>query len=344
MEGDLPTAVLAQVCGTFQLGSATSVTYLPHGRVNDSFLVQTSIGTYVVRRSRFERTADAVASEHALIAHLSERGFPTPPLRTTADGRTFLVVGERIYRVTTFVPGEHCRADDPSHLRACARTLARYHRLVADYDPSPRAGFVPVLHELLAGLSTLPTTGKGGPSATSSPRPSDEAGVLGWPYPLQATLEATCARLAESEAPPTVVVHASCRRESFVFRDGRLVAMLDYDNAHADVRTLDLAIALLSFAMVRPAKTFLDVERAAAFVAAYSELTPIDPSELALIPWYLRARILKRELTRYRRYRSHPGPSREEKLHRAATLVRWLDEHERALRSTWSCAAEGSRV
>ncbi|MDP8927657.1 MAG: phosphotransferase [Actinomycetota bacterium] len=364
MEPELHPTVLAEVCGAFRLGTVKSVTYLQDGRVNDSFLIRTSDGAYVLRRSRAERTTDAVSFEHALMAYLSGRGFPAPPLRTTIGGGTFLTIHGHIYRVTAFVPGQRCRPDDVTHLRVCAQTLARYHRLVADYGLPPRPGFVPILDELLAGLSSLPSQGDCMPplqptrprpcGATETrrfwaadPRPQGAAplgatGPLDWLDALHSNLVATCAKLTEVEPPPAVVVHASCRRESFVLLNGQVAAMLDYDSTHVDARALDLAIAVLSFALVRPEKTMLDVDRAAAFVAAYRVVAPIGRRELSLISWYMRARILKRALARYRHYRSVPQPSRAAKLQRAANLLRWLDEHEQALGSATTRAAEGT--
>ncbi|MDQ4130294.1 MAG: phosphotransferase [Actinomycetota bacterium] len=323
MEPQLPPGVLNEVCRAFRLGAARSVTYLREGRVNDNFLVHSDVGSYVLRRSHPGRTVEAVAFEHALIGYLSRRGFPTPPLRTMIGGASFLALDDELYRVTAFVPGERCRAGED--LRACARTLALYHRLVAGYGLPPRPGFVPIRDELAAGRSLLP------PASSSLP---------GWIPALQAVLTATCARLTEAEPPPTVVAHASCRRESFVLRDGHVVAMLDYDNAHVDARTLDLAIALLSFAVVRPDKTVLDLDRASRFLAAYADVTPLVPAERAIIVWYMRARILKRALARYRDYRLVPRPSRATKLQLATRLLRWLDEHEEAIVSATSGNAE----
>lgn len=333
MEPELNPALLAEVCRAFRLGPATSVTYLRDGRVNDSFLVRTPVGAYVVRRSKAERTTGAVEFEHDLMIYLAERGFRAPPLRTTIGGGTFLTIEGHIYRATTFVQGERCSPHDATHLRVCAQTLAHYHRLVADYGLPSRPGFVPILDELLAGLSSLPSRGE----CLPSPQPTDN-----WFDPLRTHLVATCVKLAQPDPPQAVVVHASCRRGSFVLLKGQTAAMLDYDNAHVDARALDVAIALLSFASIRPGKTALDLDRAAAFVGAYTVVAPISEAELDLISWYMRARVLKRALARYRHYRAVPHPSRAAKLRRATSLLRWLEEHEEALRSTMTRVAEAT--
>ncbi len=360
MEPELPPAVLAEVCRAFRLGTARSVTYLREGRVNDNFLVRTDGGSYVLRRSHTHRTVDCVEFEHALMAYLQRQGFPTPPLRTTTAGASFLALDDEIYRVTTFVPGGRCQASED--LRACAQTLTLYHRLVAGYGLRPRPGFVPILDELVAGLSLLPLrkgeylpapiphrphgTTEPRPHGTTEPRPhgTTEPDPRSWRAALVRSLTATCARLAQAEPPPSILAHASCRRESFLLRDGRVVAMLDYDNVHVDARTLDLAIALLSFAVIRPHKTALDLDRAAAFIAAYVAEAPVEGAELTLISWYIRARILKRALARYRHYRAVPHPSREAKLHRAAMLLNWLDQQEEAFRSMTCRIAEHVRA
>lgn len=324
---DLAPRVLEELTAAYGLGRVRRLRALEGGQVNESYELRTDAGRYVVRRSREGRSFAAVEFEHSLMEYLSDHGFPVPPLLRTRDGESCHPVEGRPYRITGFVEGGPYSPEDARHLAAAARTLALYHRLVQGYDPGrEKPGLRSILADLEEGLR-LPWPPSGRPLADVSPALAECLACLG------RQLLATCAWLVKSDAvPPRVVVHASCREGSFIFRGARVVAMLDYDLAHTDARTLDLGIALLSLAAVRPAKTRLDPAAALAFLRAYRQVAPISGDELALLPWYLRARILKRQIVRYEHALARPSPKREAKLLRAAAMLAWLDANESSLR------------
>ncbi len=325
----IPTAVMDELAAAYGLGPVRAVEYRPEGRVNDNFVVDTDTGRYVLRRSNVKRGSEAVRFEHRLVEHLLSRGFPAPVLVYTPVGASHHLCGDRVYRATRFLQGDPWAADEVGNVEEVARTLARYHRLVRGFAAEgPKAGFRPIVDELREGAFVWGAQGDPGPDGSTLPivqRPLEAALEK-----LDRALHATLARLEQPDGAslPRLVIHGSCRMASFIFKDGRVVAMLDYDNAYPDVRVLDVAIGILSFALVRPGKTSLDRGRAVAFTGAYHDVDPLTAEEQALLPWYMRARILKRELMRYANFVRKPTADREAKLLRAVARLAWLDEHQ----------------
>lgn len=326
---------LAEVLEVYEIGAALKIGYIEEGRVNQNYDLLTETGRYVLRRSSGRRVLKDVIREHHLIGYLDANGFPTPPLVRTRDGADYYVSDDRIYRVTRFVEGSKYDPANPSHLREVARTLARYHGLVRLYEGAgqKKEAFRPILDTLREGLRRSSARGDED-RAAETPIPPD---LAVWPEFFRAQLARVVARLEEGdrqEELPRTMIHGSCRVESFIFRGDGVAAMLDYDNGYADVRVLDIAIALLSFALIRTGeKDSFDPALITAFLEAYQSVEPMSPTELSLVPWYMRARILKRELGRYGSYLRTPRATKEKKLRREAAKLAWLDANEARLAS-----------
>ncbi|MBI4499370.1 MAG: phosphotransferase [Chloroflexi bacterium] len=315
---------LPELARRYRLGDIRGVEYLK-SRVNDNYRLETATGAYALRLSSHKRAVEAVAYEHRVMAYLQERGFPTPPLVCTAEGEPQTVVNGSLYRLTRFVHGEPYDPDRPAHLAAIARTLARYHLLMQDYpEPGPKEGFAPVLTAMRRGLADLPWPSADGPSGPWDACPDLRERLPG----LRAALQRTIARLeaVPYAALPWLAIYGSCRSGSYIFQGDTVAAMLDYDVGYEDALLLDLGIAVLDFAAIPPEKVALDPEITRRFVAAYREVAALEHPEL--IPTFVRARILKRELLRYGRFQSRPSEGRVEKLLRGIARLAWLDANE----------------
>jgi homoserine kinase type II len=297
IDGDLPLAALR---GAFDVGDWRQVQLLPAGK-SQHYLLTTSWGSFVLRRSYRSKTAEAVRFEHELVAHLRAHGFPGPEFVPTVEGEPCALVDGRLWRMARFVPGRPASAETPGQAEAVAEALARYHQLVADFSasvPVPEAQLMPVaLAERLAAV------------------PTEERFLAAVPEGLAAPLRFA---LAEGKAVhrrleelyrvlPVTTIHAGCRRGSALFDGGRLMVVLDFDSAHHEARALDVAVAVHDFAKIYgdPAspdyKVHLDRAVAARFVGAYQDVAPLASEELEAVPMLLLAKRLKRALGRYAR-------------------------------------------
>ncbi|GBD14138.1 Homoserine kinase [bacterium HR25] len=346
METTLPVEVLSRA---YRLGRWESVRLLPGGKSQHYHIVTTG-GEYVLRRSHRSKTAAAMTFEHSLIRHLRQHGFPAPEVVPTGEGGTWLSVDGRLYSVSVFVRGSPYQAGNREHLREVARALARYHSIVDSFRP-PCLGLVaPFLPEGLGRrLRELPPLESGAPPLVArgdgDPRAKEALALL--PYLLTKGREVL--RALEELYPqlPPAVVHAGCRRGSALFQGDRLLAMLDFDSARLEARTLDLAVALHDLGKVYgdPSspqhKVALDLKNVREFLLAYREVMPLREAELEVLPAILMAKRLRRALGRcHRLLRGEPlsdGDLRKVLLE--AARVQWLEAHARELQEALASAA-----
>jgi homoserine kinase type II len=335
--GDLPLEALAAF---YPIGAWRSVEPIKGGK-NDHAHVVADGGQYVLRRSQRLRSAEALAHEHALIDYLRQHGYPAPGVVRTVDGGTYATVRQRLYTLFVFVEGDRYDGGRPEHLCQAGRSLARYHQLVAGYRPPVNGAEEEHLARALARRSKT--------FAELMVRASSDHAELLVDY---RTLLNMANRVVEPLAAlhpelPKLVIHGGCRRGSTIFDGDRLVAVLDFDSAHREARALDIAVALHDFGKIYgdPAspdfKVALDLDRVAAFMAAYGEIETPSPAELEAVPLMMRAKRIKRAMGKTLKYlRAGDVPPNEgKKLHMELRRLRWLDEHDAGLREAVAGAA-----
>lgn len=285
----------------FDVGEWRRVEPLPAGK-SQHWVLTTTAGRFVLRRSYRAKTPGAVRFEHELVAHLRAGGFPAPEFVPTTAGEPCAAIDGRLWRMAVFVPGEPASGDDPVHTVAVGETLARYHQLVQGFTasvPAPEAPLVPAaLAERLAAV-------RAAQAAATGVLPDGLGDSLAFALDEG---EAVRRRLDDLyEVLPVTTIHAGCRRGSALFDGERLKVVLDFDSAHHEARALDVAVGVFDFAKIygdpgsADYKVRLDPAVAARFVGAYQNVSPLLPAEVEAIPLLLVAKRLKRALGRYAR-------------------------------------------
>lgn len=104
------------------------------GTINQTFLLKTPAGRYVLRAYRpVER--EHVEREHHLVAYAQARGLPAPAPLPLLDGGTILERDGRFYALFPFISGRQVRREDlsASEIAAAGRFLALLHRTLRAY-------------------------------------------------------------------------------------------------------------------------------------------------------------------------------------------------------------------
>ncbi|MBO2458434.1 phosphotransferase enzyme family protein [Actinomadura violacea] len=181
------------------------------------------LGDLVVRVGPASRSSAEAEWCHAIAVHAAAT-LPeaVAPLRTRA-GATVVRVEGRPVSVWPYVPGEWPDADEPRVRTQGARLLARLHRALAGHRPPPR----PVPSFLEAGLYG---------------EPPDDVPALADPE-LDRWL-ATFHRRTTLRHP----LHGDFYTGNTLARDGRLVSVLDWDEAVVGAPELEVASAALEWA------------------------------------------------------------------------------------------------
>jgi Ser/Thr protein kinase RdoA (MazF antagonist) len=214
------------------------------------------------------------------------------------------------------------------------RALAEYHVAVRSFPPRLRAASGP----------TASTLEKEGPAALET-----LTGISGWYLDADGRRRLRSAssylwrqyvRVPElvpgGATLPRLVVHGGFGCDA-VLLDGRRPGfpadgLSAFDRSRYDLRTLDLAGALKTFAGTAGG---FDLDRCADVMAAYDEIDRLSPGEIVALPRLLRLERLVRVFRVSARFAEAGGSESlrheiVEVLEKEVDRLRWLEEHEPA--------------
>lgn len=278
---------IAEVCACFELGRITSIREFNRGSPQaPKLVIEAARGRFLLKR-RSPRTSDPfrVAFVHGIQLFLNAQGFPTPRLLgTRRDNNSMLQRDGLVYEMFQFIEGEPYTAQD-AEVADSARTLARLHELIAEHRPTWRLAQPPgrVGVDLEAATRII---------ESRHPETRDVIRALA-PAIDQAKRYLDYSGLGHR---PTQIIHGDWHPGNLIFRDRRVVAVLDFDSARYAPPVIELANGLLQFSMTRfgpdPAcwPHEPDEERLRIFWHNYQSIAHrwSDPqADAELVPWLM---------------------------------------------------------
>jgi homoserine kinase type II len=102
----------------------------------------------------------------------------------------------------------------------------------------------------------------------------------------------TCEHLG-MDGWPKQIVHADWHPGNMLFRDNRVVAVIDYDSARFLPRIIDIANGALQFSIIGGDEDvskwpeYLDESRFKRFLRGYDEVNLLSEAEIKTIPWLM---------------------------------------------------------
>jgi len=261
---------------SYRIGAVTACALLHRG-LNDSYLVETAHGRYVLRVYRAGwRTPDEIAYEIAALEHLRRKAVPValPVRRRDGAAVDWLPApeGSRAAVLFTHAPG-HELDGSVEDSRRYGRAVASVHRATDDFAPG-HARFSLDLDHLLTE-----------PMAAIRPflchRPAD----LDF-------LETLASRLAQRIAalPAGEMDRGFCHGDFHgdnAHIDERAVTLFDFDCCGPGWRAYDIAVFRWRWGDDEKGN-----ERWAAFLEGYRSLRPIGERDLAAVPLFVAARAI----------------------------------------------------
>ena len=282
---------LAVVLSHFDIGVIDSIVEFPRGsRKAPKLLIVSDQGKFLLkRRARGKDDPFKVAFTHSLQLFLAGKQFPLPHLiGTRKENNSMLQWHNGVYELFEYIPGQSY----PQTLEATfdsGRILSLYHKLLEDFKSEwqPPSGSY---HAAAAVESSLRAI------AAAIPSPNDENREV---HQLLAFLLSTYRKAAEKvsglgiENWPKQIVHADWHPGNMLFRDNRVVAVIDYDSARLLPRIIDIANGSLQFSIiggdddVSKWPDYLDESRFKRFLRGYDEVMLLSQAEIAAIPWLM---------------------------------------------------------
>lgn len=199
-------------------------------KLGGSFNLNVLVDGHVVRVYGPWVSAERVMSMESLRRGLRERGVPIPALCPGNDGAVWRTFGDSVLEVERYVPGEPMNSLE--RLRAGLGRLAQIHALMADL---PMAVPPPMANHLPQELAAVATADAMALVRAWSPTPEEEH--------LAEVAEALARTLPLIDLP-CQPVHGDFWDTNVLWRDDRMVAVLDFDFAGMRPRVDDLALPL----------------------------------------------------------------------------------------------------
>lgn len=280
------TEELAIVLSHYELGVIHEIKEFPRGsRKAPKLLINCEAGQYLLkRRARGRDDLAKVTFAHQIQMHLSARQFPLPHLiGTRRHNFSLLQQGGHIYELFEYIPGQGYPQTLESTFES-GKVLALYHKLLEDFqhDQTLAASFhaAPVIEQGLAAIPKL----VGGTAEMAT-----VCATLSEIY-QQSAAKVELLGIAEW---PQQIVHADWHPGNMLFRDGRVVAVIDYDSSRVLPRIIDVANGALQFSIIGgeedlskwPANN--DESRFKRFLKGYDEVVLLSQAEVDAVPWLM---------------------------------------------------------
>jgi homoserine kinase type II len=197
-----------------------------------------------------------------------------------------------VYELFEYIRGE---AYDGSLMSTedSGRVLGLYHKLLHEYTPEfePPVGSFHQSKAVPGGLDQITGTftRKEGAPAPTQGQVKDTVAFLGEAY-NQAVAKVNLKGLNDW---PTQIVHCDWHPGNMLFRNGKVVAVIDYDAARLQQRVMDIANGVLQFSIIGGSSDpggwpdYVDERRFLRFLRGYDAVDVVTVAEMEVLPWLM---------------------------------------------------------
>lgn len=251
--------VLRTILADYDLGEYQHAHGFARGADQTNILIVTSKGKYAFRYYE-KRLEDYVRFEIDLLHFLDEQSYPCPAPIHRRDGSCFDIYRGKPYALFTFQEGEH--DDNNDNYRLVAPALARLHNLTRGYQPMYSEARTPYGADYAWSCATA--------NAAHMTGLSEARERLRW---FRAELDT----LQLSDSLPKGVCHCDSNPSNFLYMDGKLSAVLDFDQAAYTWLLYD--IAQMIYWWTWPNKGKIELKQSRDLVAQYETVRKLSKYE-----------------------------------------------------------------
>ena len=276
----------------FDLGIIHGVEDFPRGsRRSPKAIIEAERGKFLFkRRAKGRDDMTKVAFTHQIQIYLAGQNFPLPHLiGTRKDNNSMLVLEGNIYEMFEFVEGGPYNRSLDATFHA-GRILGLYHKLLDGFQSGhtpPHGSYhnaQAIQQAIQNTIGSLPLEG----------RPPQEE-LSRTVHSLSEAYENSARQANELGMPDWAdqIVHGDWHPGNMLFKDKRVVAVIDYDAARLHQRVIDFANGALQFSILGgtedPATwpAYLDMSRFKRFMRGYDSVNVISKRELQAAPYLM---------------------------------------------------------
>ncbi|WP_336486227.1 homoserine kinase [Methylobacterium nigriterrae] len=268
------TAFLA----AYEIGSLLSYKGIAEGVENTNFFLHTTAGSYILTLYEKRVREDDLPFFLNLMEHLATRGLACPqPIRNRAGSALGRLCG-RPAVIVSFLEGVSVKHPGVDHCRALGRALAELHAAGRDFGMVRENNLSVGAWRGLFGQAEAQADSVS-PGLAERTRADLAALEEAWPRDL-----------------PGGVIHADLFTDNVFFIGDDLSGLIDFYFACTDAFAYDLAICLNAWCFEADGRFHRDM--AAALIAGYEAVRPLEAAEVEALPVLCRGAALRFMLTR----------------------------------------------
>ncbi|HEY5937624.1 MAG TPA: homoserine kinase [Kofleriaceae bacterium] len=279
----LGEAELGEITEAFGLGQVVRFAPIAAGTINSNFSLETDAGRYFVRVNEGKAEAD-VAWEARLVEALAAAGVVTPPPVLARDGRPYApLAGTRKWTsVFPWRAGHHLAASEVTEAtaRELGQRFAEFHRAGLALPVAWRRGSIYDHDHLVARFTRI--------SQHTDPALRRAIEIVGDEMAFIADHAAIRRRA------PTGIIHGDLFRDNVLWDDGRVVAILDFEQASGGSLAYDLAVCINDWCWTDQPRFDL----ISALLAGYRSVRALSHAECEALPIEVRAAAARFTITR----------------------------------------------
>ena len=253
------TDELRAILAEYDVGDFQASQGFERGADQTNILLITSTGKYAFRYYD-KRPEDYVRFEIDLLHFLGDWSYPCPEPIRMRDGRYFGLHNGKPYALFTFLEGEH--DDRTDNYRVVAPALAWLHDLTRAHQPAYATARTPY------GAAYAWSCAQDNATYLADPTEAQER--LRWFRGELATLQL-------SDDSPKGVCHCDSNRSNFLYKDGKLCAVLDFDQASCTWMLYD--VAQMIYWWTWPGKGDIQLDESRDLVACYETVRQLSDDE-----------------------------------------------------------------
>ncbi len=282
----LDTTELGSLADAFDLGAVQSSRTIAAGTINSNFELVTDAGQYFLRVNEGKAEAD-VAWESRLVGALAAAGVVTPPPIAARDGRPYAPLRDHgttkwvsvfPWREGTHLAAEAITQDIASTFGAALATL---HRAGLDLPPSWRRGSIYDHDHLVGRYQRF--------ARMHDPLLTDAQRLLG----EELAIAASAAPIRRTATQG--IIHGDLFRDNVLWRDDRITAILDFEQASGGSLAYDLAVCINDWCWSSGQPR---IGLARALIDGYERVRPLTDSDRDALPYEIRAAATRFTITR----------------------------------------------
>jgi Ser/Thr protein kinase RdoA (MazF antagonist) len=285
---------LAIVLSRFNIGAIEKVVdYRKGSRRAAKMIVITAKGQFLLKRRACGRDGRTqVDFAHAVQRRLAEHRFPVAGLIETIDGETIVEHEGRIYELFRFIQGKRFDRSNPAAAES-GRVLAHFHDILRQFPNEPETKYS--FHLKLSFASRIGEV----VSQLKKYEPHEHLeGIETTVEFLQSQYENAFTKVESVDFPslPTSIVHSDWHPGNMLYKDGEIIAVIDFDSLKVSPRVSDIANGALQFSMrmgdAENVDSWPDSFRGhtiQSLVQSYDQFTklPLMASERSIIPFLM---------------------------------------------------------